>query len=302
MRCHPALDQAGPVRMAGLPTTRAGGYAERQDGELASLAAEVDRQVAFCFTHTRRLLLLACALVAGCSTQAHSIADVTRYYNKADMNAILDCLGDRDAEVRALAAGILAETSDTDATRALSGRAVPALGGLLKDPDPRVRRQSVKAVGAFRDARAIPALVEAVRGSDLEDVPGLAALALGSIGSASAVAIPAILEVFPAKPYAERTQKRQALYHSVGASARALDGILSRSSQPGVRPEDLLPHFDDTPTTGWEDRLVSVPAAAAALQDITGMDGGASRESWQNALHLPAGGQKVNESERDSPK
>jgi hypothetical protein len=241
------------------------------------------------FAMIHRLLLLSVVLLICCSTQAHGVAAVTRHYNESNGEALLDCLGDQDAEVRALAAGILGETSETKATHALAPRAVPALAGLLKDPDPRVRHQAAKALGSFRDARAIPALEEAMRGPDLEDVPGLAALALGSIGEASTVAIPTLLEVFPVKPEEKRkittTSQPQQVIGSIDLGGAVM-------TAPMVRTQYVV-------------NTVPVPAAARALEAITGIsldEGGMSRESWRNRLQLPSARHPPDQPMRESPR
>ena len=243
---------------------------------------------AFRSAMTRHLPLLGCVLVACCSTQAHTVADVTRYHNQRDVEALLGCLGDQNAEVRGFAAGILGETSQTKATQALAARAVPTLAGLLKDPDPRVRKQAAKALGDFRDPRAIPALMEAVRGPEAEQVPGLAALALGSMGKASEVAIPTLLEVFPVNPAEQRkiqwTSKPQHITETIdlgGASVTA----------PMVR------HY-------YVVKTVEAPAAARALEAITGIslaDGGTTKDSWRSALQLQDKRQRPNQSEPEPP-
>ncbi len=69
--------------------------------------------------------------------------------------------------------------------------AIPAVLEALQDEEPFVRRSAVRTLVEIADRTAIPALTKALKDRD-EDVPTLAAEALGKIGPDAAAAVPAL--------------------------------------------------------------------------------------------------------------
>ncbi|MEJ5343928.1 MAG: HEAT repeat domain-containing protein [Chloroflexus sp.] len=122
--------------------------------------------------------------------------------------ALVQALGDGDADVREAAAAALGRIGDAAAVPALvpvlrdgyadvreaaaaalgqiGAPAVPALVQALGDGDANVRRAAAAALGQIGDAAAVPALVRAL-GDGERQVREAAAAALGQIGDAQAV-------------------------------------------------------------------------------------------------------------------
>ncbi|MDY3558526.1 HEAT repeat domain-containing protein [Gemmata sp. JC673] len=75
-------------------------------------------------------------------------------------------------------------------------QAIPAVTGMLADPDPVVRWHASGCLHDFGDARAVPALVRVMRSDPDPQVRGTAAYALGGIGNPAA--IPDLLAVLGA--------------------------------------------------------------------------------------------------------
>ena len=125
-----------------------------------------------------------------------------------------DKLADPDLEVRcaAILALVLLDAQG----------AVEVVAAMLADPDAPVRCQAAGCLHDFGDARAIPALCEALRRDSDPMVRGYAAWALGGISSPAA--IPALLAVLESDNEADELG-----YTPSGYAATALDNILGTS-------------------------------------------------------------------------
>ena len=102
--------------------------------------------------------------------------------------ALGEMLADPLPQVRRLAAVALSEMGPE------ARAAVPALTRALADPMPQVRRRTVMALGEIGpDARtAVPALIDLLAGSDL-DLARRAIASLGQIGPTAPASIPALV-------------------------------------------------------------------------------------------------------------
>jgi hypothetical protein len=204
------------------------------------------------------LLGFLCGATVAC---AHTPEDVRRY-KASDYELLVECLHDKDSNVRRAAAERLGEVSDQ--------KAVPSLVAALKDPHRLVRAKAASALGNIGDASAVPALIEAVRSPDGE-TSGQAALALGRMRGKATAAIPTLLEVFPESPVEERKIEET-------APPQHLTGTFDFGGASITAP---------MVSTSYIIRTVEVPAAARALEAITGIDiadGGTSRASWRTAI------------------
>jgi HEAT repeat protein len=131
--------------------------------------------------------------------------------------------------------------------RATAARAVLSLGGseaatlilpLLGDRDEFVRREAAYALGLARSAVAVPGLISAVGADKKPSVRGAAAVALGQIGDARAVAAlsGALSRRIPASGFFSRVSRRKAEEDEfvLRASAVALGQIGSREAVPAL--------------------------------------------------------------------
>lgn len=145
---------------------------------------------------------------------------------------LLQALHDRNANMRAAAAGALGHLHDRSAVESLvialrdssrmvrftaaqalgvigDRRALPALLKSLKDANEDVREQSARALGRLRDPKAIPALIYAAYHDTDDAIPRAAAFALGSIGDP--VARTALLRLEKSKDPSVSSAARYAL-------------------------------------------------------------------------------------------
>ena len=92
-------------------------------------------------------------------------------------DALLEMLGDRDADVRATAVQVLGNRAEA--------KALPELAKRLRDDSAAVRMYTAEALGAFRDPRLVPYLASVLQDGD-SGVVEAAVVALGRLGAAEA--------------------------------------------------------------------------------------------------------------------
>jgi hypothetical protein len=72
----------------------------------------------------------------------------------------------RESAIRATVALAVGQIAATMSVRSEIQRAIPVLGNLSQDPDPRVRQAAVEALGQIKSEKVIPFLRQSVRDSD----------------------------------------------------------------------------------------------------------------------------------------
>ncbi len=151
--------------------------------------------------------------------------------------AFVERLTDADPEVQTAAAAALVR---------LGGRAVPALGAALDDPQRQVAALELLAGIGPAAAPTLPRLLELVRDGD-PVVSGDAAITIAAIGPAAAAAVPELMKMLadpPASLAAEEAaalvRRRFAACYALGRIGEAADVASDRLQELSRSEEDLL--------------------------------------------------------------
>ena len=115
------------------------------------------------------------------STRANRVVQSTAQAPTSAVAALIETLGDANANVRVAAVQSLSRLQDPRAIAALSR-------ALREDTDARVREAAANALGEIDDARAVPALLDALKTERVAAVREKIVHALGEIDDPSAVA------------------------------------------------------------------------------------------------------------------
>jgi HEAT repeat protein len=94
--------------------------------------------------------------------------------------------------------------------RGAASSAIPALVGLLKDPEPEVRGETCEALGDMKATTAVPALV-AVLEDPVPEVRAHAAEALGEMGPSANEALPALRKCLKDQSEIVRREAKEAI-------------------------------------------------------------------------------------------
>jgi len=105
---------------------------------------------------------------------------LARARGAAELNTILEALGDADPRMRGAAVEAVVFVPSKDA--------VPALAAKLKDASKDLKIALLRGLAALGDQAAVPALVEALADAD-EEIKVMALRGLGSVGDGSAVLV-----------------------------------------------------------------------------------------------------------------
>jgi HEAT repeat protein len=114
--------------------------------------------------------------------------------NPATFDPILNALNDRDPSLREAAAASLKSVGKLVKGNCADGRIVASLISALNDDHPGVRREAAKALGFYRDRRAVAPLAEKLQKEDDPWVRLEAAYSLGELNAKKA--FPALLFAF----------------------------------------------------------------------------------------------------------
>jgi len=157
--------------------------------------------------------------------------NIGKMLNRQDVEGLIKALKHKDYRV------------PREAAKALGEIGVPALERLiqaLKDKDKDVRTRATWALGYIKDAKALEALIQALKNDEIEYVRGGAASALGEIGDT--IALEPLIHALKDKDEFVREQAAEAL-GEIG-DARAVEPLIkatrSRVDELRWAAEDAL--------------------------------------------------------------
>jgi HEAT repeat protein len=139
-----------------------------------------------------------------------SILGELRERGEVSDDLLVNALRNDSVQVRRGAAQALGESSFEESEQKASDLVVAALGASLKDPDLETQVSAARALGQPGLKSAVPALVEALEGSNV-DLRRAAVVALGRIGPEASPALPALKGLLDDKNALVRGAARRAL-------------------------------------------------------------------------------------------
>lgn len=156
-----------------------------------------------------------------------ALAEIRNLQNASASRLAIPSLGDKEPIVRATAAGSVVFLRANEASSAL----MP----LLNDRDEFVRREAAHALGLVRDPGAVTSLARLMRSDKIMEVRTAAAVALGSIGSTSAVND--LVSILKTRPREDEEFLRRSAARSIGQIAQAQ----VTADTTVVTPQNFLP-------------------------------------------------------------